>query len=154
MPAPALDEQIKKENRIVAGWLLFYHDRRREYLDQREGIIHSSGPCLSDVVPGGANITSDTTGRKGQKLADLEVTRQWLKLIADVESRLPADLKVFLRLRQEYRYCRGRKGWTASVQWRLADELNIEVETRQNLHTRWNRIVDITARMAAKRNLL
>lgn len=154
MPAPALDEQIKKENRIVAGWLLFYHDRRKEYLARREGILHSSGPCLSDVVPGGGNITSDTTGRKGQKLADLEETERWLKLIAEVERRLPADLQIFLRLRQEHRYARGRRGWTAAVQWQLAQELGSEVETRQNLHTRWNRIVDITARMAAKRDLL
>lgn len=167
MAAKALDSEIKKDNKIVAGWLLYYHERKIDYEQQREFILHSSGPCLSDVIPGGTNITSDTTGRKGQKLGDLQDTEKWLALVEEVERRLPWKLQKFLLLRREYRHSPkrgpGRPSWVPVVQRRYAEELakhlgkaeeDVWINSPNTFHEWWDRIVDYTARLAGKRGLL
>lgn len=157
-----LDTEVKRDNRKVAGWLLFYEERKAEYEKQREAIIESSPPCFLDAVPG-ENAVTDPTGRKAVNLARLHETEKWLRLVEEVESRLPLKMQVFLRLRREYRYRRGRNGWVAPVQWRYAQEIarilgkNPEdtwVESRTTFYYWWDRIVDYTARLAAKRGLL
>ena len=158
-----LDIEIKNDNRQVEGWLLWYHERKREYLNTREAIIHSSGPTLHEVVRGNETNISDPTGRKGEKLGDLKRTAEWLKLVEEVEARLPWKLEIFLRLRRDYRFARGRNGWTAAVQWKFAQEVAKQlgkkpsetwVESRSTFWSWWNQIVDYTARLAAKRGLL
>ncbi|GAV24792.1 hypothetical protein ciss_07250 [Carboxydothermus islandicus] len=160
-PAP-IDLEFKKENRKVANWLLFYEERKAEYERLREAIIESS-PCLTDAVPGGKNAVSDPTARKAVELARLQETEKWLQLVEEVENRLPLKMKVFLRLRREYRYRTGRNGWIAPVQWRYAQELakilgkNPEdtwIESRTTFYYWWERIVEYAARLAAKKGLL
>lgn len=157
-----LDKEIKDDNRIVAGWLLWYHERRHEYLNRRTELIHST-PRPEGPNGGQTFRISDSTGQKGSKLADLEKTEQWLGLVAEVEQRLPWKMQIFLRLRREYRYARGRKGWTAAVQWKFAQEVadrvgkrpeDTWVESRETFSRWWDKIVDYTARLAAKRGLL
>lgn len=163
MAAKALDAEIKNDNRKVAGWLLYYHERKQEYLAKREGILHSSGPTLSDAIPGAKNAAGDPTGRKGQKLGDLQKTEQWLNLIEEVERRLPDKMAIFLKLRREYRHARGRNGWVAPVQHKYAQEManllgkkheEVWIESRTTFYYWWERIVEYTARIASKRGLL
>lgn len=167
MAARALDVEIKQDNRIVAGWLLYYHERKQEYLEQREAILHSSPPCLSDAMPGSKNAVSDPTGRKGQKLADLQETERWLALVEEVERRLPWKMQIFLILRRECRFNTknrpGRPSWVPVVQRRFAQELaarlnkaeeDVWINSPATFHEMWDRIVNYTARLAAKRGLL
>lgn len=156
-----LDAEVKKDNQKVEEWLLWYEERKTEYLNAREAIIHSSGPSLHEVTGATTNI-SDPTGQKGAKLAELKKTEAWLRLIEEVQTRLPWKLEIFLLLRRKYRY-RGRNGWVAAVQWEFAYEVAAQlgkkpeetwVASRGTLWLWWNQIVDFTARLAAKRGLL
>ena len=157
-----LDVEVKNDNRIVEGWLLWYHERKSEYLSTREAILHSSSnTSIHEVISEGE--VSDPTGHKGEKLAESKRTEEWLKLIEEVEMRLPWKLEIFLRLRREYRYASGRNGWVAGVQWKFAQEVAKQlgkkpsetwVESRSTFWSWWNQIVDYTARLAAKRGLL
>ena len=159
--AQTLDQEAKKDNRIAAGWLLYYHERKKEYDSRREDILYAS-PGPADGQPRGT-ATGDTTGSKGARLAELCEDGDWLALIEDVERRLPWKMQIFLRLRREYRFARGRRGWTAAVQWRYAEEVAARlekdptdtwVESRSTFSRWWDRIVEYTVRAALKKNLL
>lgn len=154
------DIEIKNDNQIVSNWLLYYHELREDYLDQREDIIHyqKTGKIFKDRPQG------SPTESKGRKLIDnLQNVEQWLKLIEEVENSLPANLKVFLELRRQHRNARGRIGWTATVQQRFPEELSKLsggdpesnwIESRNTFTRWWDRIVEFTARIAIKRGLL
>lgn len=159
--AQTLDQEAKKDNRIAAGWLLYYHERKKEYDSRREAILYAS-PDPPDGQPRGT-ATGDTTGSKGARLAELHADGAWLALIEDVERRLPWKMQIFLRLRREYRFARGRRGWTAAVQWRYAEEVAARlkkdptdtwIESRSTFSRWWDRIVEYTVRAALKKNLL
>lgn len=163
MDVAFFEGEIREDNKIVSAWLLYYHERREEYLSLREEIICSSSPGLAEVMPGRKNMTGDPTGRKGQRLADLQETERWLALVEEVERRLPWKMKVFLKLRREYRHARGRQGWTSAVQWRFSQEVaaglgkkpeDAWVESRNTFTRWWDRIVEYAARLAAKNGLL
>lgn len=163
MGAALFESEMREDNTTVSAWLLYYPERREEYLRRREEIIHSSTPRLPEGVPGGKNIAGDPTGRKGQKLADLQEIERWLELVEEVERRLPWKMQVFLNLRREYRHARGRQGWTAAVQWRFSQEVaerlgkkqeDAWVESRNTFTRWWDRIVEYTVRLAAKNGLL
>lgn len=158
--ALSLDREYDLDNKIAAGWLLWCRERKTEYDLKREELIHSGGPCLSDVMPGSRSTTSDPTGRKGQKLGDLKRSSDWLELIEEVEKRLPPKLYVFLMLRREYRYARK---WAVQVQWKFPQEMvkrfggtpeSVWVERGETFSRWWNQIVEYTVRTAAKRGLL
>jgi hypothetical protein len=158
-----LEQEVKDDNRVVAGWLLYYHERKADYERRRETILHSSGASAFDGQPRGTDL-GDTTGRKGDKLAELhERTGDWLELVEDVERRLPWKMQIFLRLRREYRYARGRNGWTAAVQHKYADEIAARlkkkpedtwIESRNTFTRWWDKIIEYTGRLAAKKGLL
>ena len=156
-----LDAEIREDNRIVSDWLLYYHERRRAYYDRRENILHSTP--RPDVGGGRSSAISDTTGGKGSKLGDMETVERWIELAEEVERRLPWKMRAFLLLRREYRHVKGNKGWTTAVQWRFAHEVaerlgkrpeDTWIESRRTFTRWWNRIVEYTARLAAKRGLL
>lgn len=155
MPKVMLDlqEEVKRDSKIAAGWLLYYEERKKEYERQREAILHSSGPCLTEVTPAGKSI-GDPTGRKVVRLGELQYAEEWLKLVEEVERRLPPKMQIFLQLRREYRHRRGRHGWVAPVQWKYAEKTGQWVENRRTFYVWWNRIVAYTVILAAKRKLL
>lgn len=91
----------------------------------------------------------DPTGRKAAK--------------EEVERRLPLKMQIFLRLRQELRHYRGRQGWTVAMQRRYAQVLakrtgkgeeECWIEDHTTFWRWWIRIVEYTARLAAKAGLL
>lgn len=154
----SLGDEIKNDNKIVSGWLLYYHERRRHYESRREDIIHST-PRPEGPSGGQTFAVSDATGRKGQKLADLQETEKWLALIEEVERRLPWKMQILLRLKQKHRIgARGRP-----VRWIIALELSEEVSRKikkdysigpDSVDEWWHKLIEYAARMAAKRGLL
>lgn len=166
-----LDTEFKRYSRKVASWLLFYEERKAEYERQREAVIESSPPCLLET-PGSKNSVSDPTGRKVVQLARLQETEKWLRLVEEVEQRLPEKLQVVLKLRREAnrkhgiihtgRY-KGRPAWIPYVQHKyaevMAEKLNkrkedVWIESPQTFSEWWGKIVDYAVLLAAKKGLL
>ncbi len=154
-----LDQEVKKDNKVVSGWLLYYHERKQSYNQRREAILYGSARPKDSGVPGSPYI-SDTTARKAEKLATLdEETGVWLVLVEEVQRRLPWKLQILLRLKQKYRTgVRGRP-----VRWIIALELSEEVSRRTRkdysvgpdaVDEWWNKVVDYAGRLAAKKKLL
>lgn len=161
-----LDELHKRENKKVAAWLLYYEERKIEYEKLREEILLKAPSGPASACHQEAYI-ADPTGRKVEQLSKLKETEEWIKLIEDVEKKLPWKLQVVLRLRREARhrkgYSRGRPAWIPYVQHRYCREIamregkNIEdawVNSPDTFTTWWNKIVEYTAREASKRGLL
>lgn len=145
----------------MAGWLLHYDERKADYLRRRANALLGSNSRLS-LAPGHSSI-GDPTGRKGERLLDLEAVGQWLELVEEVEVRLPQKMQVYLRVRRDYRSCIGRRGWVSQMQRQYAAEMSkvtgkqvemVWVDSRQTFWVWWERIVEFGARLAAKRGLL
>jgi hypothetical protein len=160
-----LEQEMDADNRIVEEWLLWIIERKQAYLNYRMDILESYRCCEEGVNYITSNQASDPTATKGLKLSSGELQKmgEWIKLIDEVETRLNLKMQLFLQLRREHRFASGRNGWTASVQWRYANELarltnqkpeDTWIESRNTFTGWWNKIVDSTARLAAKRGLL
>jgi len=158
----ALEEEIKADNVVVTGWLLYCKERKREYEQKKEMIINSSFSDRFSEVPGKAYI-SDSTARKAVKLAELEKTEKWIELIEEVERRLPWKMQLILRLRRESKYSRRFKGyWRVYVHMKYVEKiaaiLNKNGEdvwvSEETIRRFWDKIVNYTARLAGKRGLL
>jgi len=156
---PPLDEEIKKDNKIVTGWLLYYHERKRNYLHQRENIIYEQQTQKESLVRGRPYI-SDTTAKKAIKLIDLEKTEEWLQLIEEIEKRLPWKLQIILKLRRESKYVTNY--WRIYVQRRYVKEVSRLTKkneedvwvSEEQIRQFWDKIVNYTARLAGKKGLL
>lgn len=156
-------EEAKQENRIVAGWLLYYEERKREYEQMQEQILHG-GQHSGVVVAGAEGEISDSTGNRAVELADrLAEKKAWLDLVEEVEQKLPWKMQVFLRLRRECRHRRGPHAWVPYIQHKYAEEVarrekkqiyDVWIANRQTFYVWWQRIVDYAARQAARRNLI
>lgn len=159
--AETIDQIAKKENKKVEGWLLFYEDRLKEYEDERAEIIRTASPSLFDGLKGTG--TGDPTGVQGVKLAELQEREQWLRLVEEVERKLPQKLRVYLKVRRKYRHARGSHGWVVRVQREYAEtmakltglpEERYWIDSRRTFWVWWERIVEYAARLAAKEGLL
>jgi len=159
-----LDEEKVRDNQIITEWILHYHERKRKYNQRREEILESSRGSQISEVPGRTKYkTSDTTGNKGQKLADLSKTERWLAFIEELERRLPWKMQIIMRLRQESRYSRTWGGyWIIYVQRRYAEELAALFRKRvqdvwvseESIRAYWRMILEYAGRLAAKKGLL
>ena len=159
--AQTIDQIAKKENKRVEGWLLFYEDRLREYENDRAEIVRTTSPSLFDGLKGPG--ISNPTGRMGVKLMELQEREQWLRLVEEVERKLPQKLRIYLRVRREYRHNAGNQGWVVRVQRDYAatmarltglPEERHWIDSRRTFWVWWERIVEYAARMAAKEGLL
>ena len=160
-----MEQEIRDDYRTVAGWLLYYHERRAAYEQRREEILQSSTASEYCQAPARAGI-SDATGKRGVKLADLEETGEWLTLVTEIEKGLPPKLCLLLRLRREALYAktrlRGRPAWVSYAQGKYANEIakrtgrqlsDCWVEDR-TLFSWWDKIVTYATIKASKRGLL
>lgn len=160
-----LDAEARDDKKVVAGWLLHYHERKRRYEQRRQEILNSSPPTIPDSPVRGTTI-GDNTGNRGAKLGDMKSAFDWLALVEEVEAGLPPKMRLFLRLRREARYAktnlRGRPGWVTYVQENYAREMakankkrpsDYWVESR-TLFAWWDRIVTFATIKASKRGLL
>lgn len=153
-------ERIAKQNAIAAGWLLWIEERRAETKEQEADIIgRSAGPDMSGIR---GSMPGKTTENRGQEvITKTAYEKAWIQLIDDVSDQLPIHLKVFLKLRQDYRFSRGRNGWMCQVQQKFAQEMadltGLSTEHTYRSPTRladyWDEIVEITAREAIARQL-
>lgn len=156
-----IEQQVKDENKETSDWLLFYEERKREFIQSHNNILllGLTGPVRATS---GEHGISDPTGRKVTFLERLDRTEKWLHLVEEIERRLSPKMRIFLRLRREYRYRRGRYGWVAPVQHKYAEAVaqlegkaveDVWIEDRHTFQKWWQRIVEYTAREAAKRGL-
>lgn len=161
-----LEKEVKNENKIVQAWLLEYKQRKERYAKLRDDLLQSSSQP-PDGMPRGCNI-SNPTAQKGERLAELaEYDGMWLELIEEVQARLNWKMQIILRLRREAIYIRGKRrgrpAWVSYVQVKYCEEVAIRtnkqledawVDSETTFYDWWQRIVELTARLAAKRGLL
>lgn len=163
--SPAANERDeRREHHILAGWLLFYHERKKELEEKRQVLLGSLTPGSIVKAQNGHNKKiTDPVASVGMKLAELQKEEQWLKLVEDIEKSLPLKRLTFLLLRREYRYNRGRKGWTVHVQRRFAAEMakrtgqseeDAWLSSRETFWRWWNDILLFGIGMAKGRGLL
>lgn len=161
-----LEQEVRNENRVVQGWLLNYRTRKEEYCRSRGDVLFAS-PQPPDGMPRGSE-TSDPTERKGNILAEMnEKDGLWLDLIEEVQERLSWKMQIVLKLRREAAYIRGkergRPAWISYVHVKYCEEVAIKtgkqledvwVDRERTISDWWFRIVEYTARLAAKKGLL
>lgn len=157
--AKPLDKEIRADRRLVAGWLLWCDEREQQYRERREEILHSSLPPLFSRPPVQLGL-GDTTGKKGAELGDLARAERWIRLVREIEARLPWEMQVLLQLKRKYKM-RGTKG--RPVRWLIALELSEEVSRRlgkewcagvKQVDRWWQRILDYAVILAAKRGVI
>lgn len=163
-----MDEVTRMENKKVSDWLIWCDARETELLAKRENIMGREDYRISCNGFITSSMPSDPTGNRVDKLLELSESDkgQWIELIREIEAKLPGKMFLLVKLRRECRYtknCRGRPGWIVYVQRRYAEEMALLngsdeedswIERPQTFTEWWSRIVDFTARYAAKKDLL
>ena len=160
-----LQTEAKKENRIVSDWLLYYHERLKEYKEYKEGVAIYPNQAISDEGHG-SNI-SDPTQRIVLKRLDFKYNPEWFDVVEELERRIPEKQKVFLKVRREakdkHANYRGRPAWVPYVQCRYPIEMSkltgrgaeeFFISQPRVFYDWWNRLVDYGVRLAIKRGLL
>ncbi len=154
--------EIQNDNKIAANWLLWIEERKTDYLNRRIELIGSENHELQLAIPSNRN-TGDSTQSTVLKLAAANDIEKWIRLINEIEEKLPWRKRVFLQLRRQYRFASGRQGWTAAVQYQYAQRIalildtkpeEVWIDSRHTFKVWWNEIVDYTVRLACKRGLL
>ena len=176
-----LVREAKDENKVVTDWLLHYHKRKAAYEALKDAFAYPGAIALEDRLPVKTNRKSDPTARIAIQLVTGEIVPAedldeeqwlWLKCVEDVEKRLPEKARLVLKLRREVSHIdgkikrgryRGRPAWIPYVQHKFAQHMAQElhkpleevwVSSPGTFTEWWNRIVEYTAREAAKRGLL
>lgn len=158
-------EDLKKDNRTAAEWLLFYEFRKAAY--QEDYIEALNGRKAIENIGGGKSGVGNPTLTKTVMISDIIYAEKWIKTIDDVHRMLGEKKLIFLKVRREAVNMtskhkeRGRPAWVPYVQRRCTEELM----NRYGLHQEscpseriltewWRKIIDLTVRVAMKRGLL
>ena len=144
-----------KPNQQAADWLLNIDEYRRTYAHRQQEFA-----CLSVVTGDGmphATNPGNPTQRKGMQLADIESSRCWIITIEIVESMLSPKKAAFLQLRREAVLIQsddpGRPAWISYVQERLISKHGVDL-SRRALFDWWRELIELTVRVAIKRECL
>lgn len=159
-------EELERQDRQVAGWLLYYEDRKKELEREKEEIRESgvSAVSYSHEMKSQTNAINDSVANTVIKLTNLRKEKE-IKLVEDILEMLPLEKKVFLQLRQKYNNSRGgRHRYNAYVKIqveyaeKMAELTGMSEEEvwreERTLKSWWREILDITVKLALKRNLL
>ena len=143
--ANKLADPFKQEKKIVANYLINYHEIKQQYAQDRERIINNSPPP-PDGMPRGSTV-GNRTASAGIALASLVVTETWLKVVSELVAGLSNDDKMLLELRRTHKeYMRGN-----SVKKLIVMELGVSMRT---VYNRWQGILEQGCKLAVKRGLL
>lgn len=145
---------IKKDNKVVEEWLLFYKERRRQYYIDRQSIL---GATCSPDVSSRCGVGNQTM-TKGIQLTKLMQQEAWLETIEVVEESLSESKQLFLALRREAVYLQengnaGRPPWVEYVQQRFASEIDQFVHDN-TIKRWWRELVNQTVIVALKKKCL
>ena len=143
--ANKLADPFKQEKKIVANYLINYHEIKQQYEQDRERIINNSPPP-PDGMPRGSTV-GNRTASAGIALASLVVTETWLKVVSELVAGLSNDDKMLLELKRTHKeYMRGN-----SVKKLIVMELGVSMRT---VYNRWQGILEQGCKLAVKRGLL
>jgi len=152
----AMKVDFQNENKQAAKWLLEYPERRQAYIEKSN--IQFIGAAVNDGMPRGYD-TGRPCESKGIRLADLEIERQWIITIENVEKTLGPKKLAFLDIQKNRSNSVGRPGWIDYTMARYADWHNRNyggdyVPSYNTLKVWWQEIIDITVRLAIRRGCL
>lgn len=150
------------QNKLATKWLLEYDERRKQYLDKMSEMSYI-GAVKYSSQPSGTDISTPCEN-KAISLANMDDQRLWLMVIEETEKSLNEKKKAFLDARrwaaqQQDTSTAGRPGWVETTQIRYSDWFyrrfnNVSCPDRNTMTKWWAEIVDITVRLAIKRNCL
>lgn len=149
-----IQEQIRRENKVAAAWLIHYRERKRIHEERRREIESGTKKERDENVGGGR---SSEPGRPTEAMAlaldahDNCNNAKWLLVIELVKAILGPKKRKLLELRQECRYYispdGGRPGWIAPVQQRFG-EMTGWCPAERTVQVQWAEIVALTVRVA------
>ena len=147
-----LQQEVRRQNKITADWLLRIEERKAEYQEKRATLPRTDSGLVA-IPPGKGGRDGDKTARAAVELADMDTYyRGWVNLVQDVERSLPHDKLILLRLRRQgLRF--------KDLQYHYSRELQVHLGNRVPYKSRdwfnrvWKEIVEVAARMAAERGL-
>jgi len=140
-----LSDPFKNEKRIVANYLINYHEIKQQYEQDRERILENSPPP-PDGMPRGST-TGNRTASAGIALASLAVTEVWLRVAEELVAGLNGDELLLLELKRTHKeHIKGN-----SVKQLIARELKVSIRTTYN---RWQGILEKGQELAVRRGLL
>ena len=156
MPAVDVKEQIKRENRVAADWLIHYRERKRAHNERRQELQVGTREKDDNVGGGRSSLPGKPVERLACTLAEHDTgnAAKWLQVVEDVKSIVGPKKRQLLELRQECRFYispdGGRPGWIAPVQQRFG-EITGWCPAERTIQDMWRGIVSITVRIATIR---
>lgn len=153
--------EIKNDNHEAADWLLYYPFRRSQFYRDKVELMNGTKLPEVPVYTGPGNPTM----QKALSLSGLLKTEAWLETIELVESMLSDKKRIFLQCRREAAYMtrkvKGRPAWVVYTQIHYADEMAKRYGhspekywvSENTLKFWWANMVEVTARVAIKKNL-
>lgn len=152
-----IKEQIRKENKIAANWLIHYRERKRVHEEQRQEILAGTREHDENVGGGRSSIPGRPVESMDCKLDehDTNTSAKWLQTVEDVKAIVGPKKRQLLELRQECRFYispdGGRPGWIAPVQQRFG-EITGWCPAENKIKEMWYEIVGLAVRIAIIRN--
>lgn len=162
---------IKAENKKASDWLLEYPQRLHTYIEAIENMKEFSALSATEYtgMPGGGKIGHPPESKSmtlidySLQAPELELQRQWIMVIEEVEKVFGEKKLVFLELRRraeniEFKTV-GRPAWTGYVQEKYADWFyrkyrRASVPGTQTMKDWWKDMVDVTVRVAIRHKCL
>lgn len=153
----------------MTEWLLNHEERKKELQGKKEEIMAS---CLSSISysqepKSDTNRVHDSVANTVIKLTDIKLIKleKEIQLVDDVLRLLSLEKRTFLQLRQRYNNTWGGRhkyNAYAKIQHEYAETMSgltgKEVEdvwkSERTLKAWWEEILNMTVRLALKRNLL
>jgi hypothetical protein len=148
-----IKEQIKKENRVAANWLIHYRQRKRDHDEHRQEILISKKEYDENVGGGRSSIPGRPTESMACKLDEHDTSNaaRWLLAVENVKIIIGPKKRQLLELRQECRFYispdGGRPSWIAPVQMRFG-EMTGWCPAERTIQDMWKDIISIMVRVA------
>lgn len=164
MTAVTLDD-IKQDNQIAANWLLNYENLKRQY--EQDYADAMSGRQVVDNIGGSRSGVGNPTLSKVVRITDILETEKWLQTVEDIHKIIGEKKLIFLCARREAVHLppsreKGRPAWVVYTQQQCAERMarryNASIEkcwlSERTMREWWMQIVNLTVRIAMKRNCL
>ena len=155
-----IQEQIRRENKVAAAWLIHYRERKRIHEERRREIETGAKKERDENVGGGR---ASEPGRPTEAMAlaldahDNCNNAKWLVAVEDVMRIIGPKKRQLIELRQECRFYigpdGGRPGWIAPVQQRFG-EVTGWCPAERTLHEMWHDVIGLTVRIAMAHNCI
>jgi len=151
-----ISAELREDNQIVSGWLIYYNERKKANDEQRSAIIDESPAPQADRVQSGK--TSDPTHARAMRLIrKTKNATDWIWCVDACRSTLGPRKKILLALVQEAATLsiagNTKRWWIYWVQQQYYNRHGCWLSDK-SINIYWDNIVERCARIAAKKKIL